>query len=66
MLLLPAEAAGPHQGTLVISGVASGIAAEASVTCTFDKETGTFTFSEFTWRDEPVANFFLEGIFMPQ
>lgn len=63
VLLIPAKAAGPHEGTLFVSGVMPGMAADASITYTFKKETKTFNFSEMTWRAEPVRNFFLEGIF---
>jgi len=66
VLLLPGEAAELRPGTLLITGVASRTAAEASVTHTFDKETRTFTFSEFRWRDQPAPNFFLEGLFTTQ
>ncbi len=66
VLLLPAQAARLQPGTLSITGVAPRMAAEASVTYTFEKETRTFTFSEFAWRDTPAPNFFLGGLFPTQ
>ncbi len=61
VLLVP----GPpdREGTFLISGAMPGMTAGASVTYTFDKATKTFSCSEMVWRDEPVRNFFLEGLF---
>jgi hypothetical protein len=61
VLLLPV--ASGRESTFLISGVMPGMTTEASVTYTFDKATRTLIFSEMVWRDEPVRDFFLEGLF---
>lgn len=63
VLLMPGEAAGPREGTLLIAGVMPGMTANATVAYSFDKENRTFSFSELAWRDEPKQNFFLRGLF---
>ena len=63
VLLIPQDAEASQEGTLLIAGVIPGITAYGSVTHTFDTETRTFSFSRVAWRDEPVGDFFLEGIF---
>ena len=52
-----------HENAFLISGAMSDMTADASVTYTFDKTTKTFSFSEMAWRDEPIKDFFLEGLF---
>ena len=61
VLLVPALPSG--EGTFLISGAMPGMTAGASVTSTFEKSTKTFSFSELVWRNEPIRDFFLEGLF---
>jgi hypothetical protein len=52
-----------REGGFLISGAMFDMTANASVTYTLDKTTKTFSFSEMAWRDEPIKDFFLEGLF---
>ena len=61
VLLVPALR--DRESAFLISGAMPGITADASVTYTFDKATKTFSFSELVWRDEPMRDFFFEGLF---
>ena len=51
------------RGSIVISGVTPDKSVTASVTYTLDTETKTLSSWEMQWLDQPVGNFFLEGIF---
>ena len=61
VLLVPALR--DRESAFLISGAMPGLTAHASVTYTFDKTTKTFSFSELVWRDEPIKDFFFEGLF---
>jgi hypothetical protein len=61
VLLVPAPPG--RESVFLIAGAMPDLIAHASVTYTFDKATKTFSFSELVWRDEPIRDFFLEGLF---
>ena len=63
VLLMPAHAPTARGGQCVLSGVAPRQRALASLTYVLDRESNTFAFSELTWHEEPLSNFFLEGLF---
>jgi hypothetical protein len=60
VLLVPALP--DRESAFLISGAMSGLTAHASVTYILDKATKTFSFSELVWRDEPIKDFFFEGL----
>jgi hypothetical protein len=63
VVLLTPGPGGPREGTFLISGAMPDMVADASVAYTLDRETGTLLLSEMVWGDQPVPNFFLEGLF---
>jgi hypothetical protein len=61
----PPARSGNHlqQGTFLLSGATLHVNACASVAYAFDGQSRSFSFSEIVWLDEPVKDFFLDGIF---
>ena len=52
-----------QRGTFLLSGATLRANAGASVAYTLDEQSRFFSFSEIEWLDEPVGDFFLDGIF---
>jgi hypothetical protein len=52
-----------QRGTFLLSGATLLVDACASVAYTLDEQSRFFSFSEIEWLDEPVEDFFLDGIF---
>jgi hypothetical protein len=52
-----------QRGAFLLSGASLRVDAGASVAYTLDEQSRSFSFSGIEWLNEPVKNFFLDGIF---